>query len=66
MRMDWASLLVILLAVALARLFKLGVFTKGGSSTSAGAVTRSPAEPVVIYENPIDKYLAENYPKARR
>lgn len=68
MRIDWASLVTIFLAVVLAEIFCRGVFSGGsigGASTSVGAKTHSPAEPVVIYANPIDEFLAKNYPNAR-
>lgn len=69
MRIDWAMMLTVFLAIVLAELFCRGLFAGGsigGSSTSVGALTHSPAEPIVIYTNPIDKYIAENYPNARR
>ena len=65
MRIDWATLITIFLAIVLAELFCRGVFAEG-SSTSVGAKTRSPAEPVVTYANPIDEFIAKNYPNARR
>jgi len=63
MRIDWASFITIFLAIVLAELFCRGLLA-GGST--GGSKTHSPAEPVVTYENPIDKYIAENYPNARR
>lgn len=69
MRIDWASMITIFLAIVLAELFCRGFFSGGsigGTSTSVGAKTHSPAEPVVIYANPIDEYLARNYPNAIR
>ena len=65
MRIDWATLITIFLAIVLAELFCRGVFG-GGSSTSVGTKTHSPAEPVVTYANPIDEFIAKNYPNARR
>ena len=69
MRFDWAGMLVIFVAIVLAEMFCRGVFAGGsigGTSTSVGAQTHSPAQPVVIYQNPIDQYLSEKYPGALR
>lgn len=69
MRIDWVSMITIFLAIVLAELFVRGMFSGGsigGTPTSVGAKTHSPAEPVVVYANPIDEYLAKNYPNARR
>lgn len=68
MRVDWGMMLTIFLAIVVARIFEQGLLSRGSqsSSTQVGAVTHSPAEPVVVYANPIDEYLAKNYPNARR
>ena len=59
--------LVLLVMVVAVELLKGRIFPKSSSSSTAvGAVTHSPVEPTVIYENPIDRYLAEKYPEARR
>jgi len=67
MRIDWGMLLTIFLAIALAEIFR--DVLKGGSnssSTQVGAKIQSPASPVIVYSNPIDQYLAEKYPNAKR
>lgn len=69
MRIDWGVLVTVFLAIVLAELFCRGLFkggSIGGSATSVGAKVHSPAEPTVTYANPIDEYLAKNYPNARR
>lgn len=69
MRIDWASMITIFLAIVLAELFCRGVFSGGsigGKPESVLAETHNPAEPTVVYANPIDEYIAKNYPKARR
>lgn len=69
MRIDWAMLLTIFMAIILADLFHDAILRGRGnheSSTQVTAETHSPAEPVVVYANPIDKFLAENHPNAHR
>lgn len=60
---DTLGMVLILFGIVFARLYLL---REHGSSTAVGAETHSPAEPIVVYANPIDKYLAEHYPNARR
>ena len=67
MRIDWATMLTVFLAIVLAELFCRRVFAGGsigGTSTSVGAMTHSPATPTVIYQNQIDQYCREKYPGA--
>lgn len=68
MRIDWASMFTIFLAIMLARIVSRGLFfgSNSGSGTQVGAVVNSPAEPVTIYRSAIDQYIAENHPNARR
>jgi len=69
MRMDWASIITIFLAIVLAEIFCRGVFSGGsigGKSTSVGATTHTEATAPIIYRNPIDQFLAEKYPNAMR
>ena len=67
MRIDWSSLVTIFLAVVLAKIFMQAISgVPSGSSTQVSAVTHSPAEAVVIYANPIEAYIATNYPNTRR
>ena len=69
MRIDWATMLTVFLAIVLAELFVRGMFSGGsigGTSTSVGAMTHSPAQPTIIYTSKIDQYIHENYPNARR
>lgn len=68
MRIDWGMMLTIFLAIVVARIFEKGLFSKGSSnsSTQVGAVTHSPAEPVVVYRNAIDQFIAEHHPDAIR
>ena len=70
MRIDWMGILTIFLAIVLAEVFLKGMFSKGrtgsGSGTQVGAVVNSPAEPVIVYSNPIDRFIAEKYPNAMR
>lgn len=69
MRIDWGMMVTIFLAIVVARIFEKGLFSKGStgnSSTQVGAVTRSPAEPVVVYANPIDEFIAIHHPNAMR
>ena len=63
--MNLLSYLILFVLVVLARLF----VTENGigqlfAGTQVSAVTQSPAEPVVVYQNPIDQYVKENYPNA--
>jgi len=64
---NWSLLLTIFLAIIVARITEGALFSRGssGTSTSVGAETHSPAQSVVVYANPIDEFLAKNYPNAR-
>lgn len=68
MRIDWGMMLTIFLAIVLARIVTQSLLSGGSTTTSTAvtAMTHSPAQPVVIYTNPIDEYLAKTYPNARR
>ena len=69
MRVDWSLFLTIFLAIILAKMVSQSLLSGGSSSNSSstqvGAKINSPAVPVVIYENPIQKFVAENYPDAK-
>ena len=59
--------LILFVLVVAARLLKDRFMLKNNpDGTQVGAVVNSPAEPVVIYANPVDQFLAENYPNANR
>lgn len=62
-----APYIILFLMVVAARLIT-DRFSKGSeeSGTYVSAETQSPAQPVVKYENPLDQYLQEHYPNARR
>lgn len=69
MGVNWAQLITIFLAIVLAEIFCRGVLqggSIGGTSTSVGVATHSPAEPTVIYSNPIEEYIAKHHPTAVR
>lgn len=69
MRIDWATMLTVFIAIVLAELFCRGVFSGGsigGTPASVGATTHNNPAPAVIYANPIDRYLAEKYPNTVR
>lgn len=68
MRVDWATMTTIFLAIVLAEVFCRAVFrggSIGGTPASIGATTHSEQPPViVIYRNPIEQYIAEHFPNA--
>lgn len=65
MNIDWRMLLAILIAVVLARMYKDRIMKVGqGTSTQVSAEIHSPAEPIVIYANPIQAFIKEHYPNA--
>lgn len=66
--MDTGLLLLVLLAVIVARMADLGLL-KGSESearTEVSAVVNSPAVPITVYTSAIDEYIAKNHPDARR
>ena len=70
MRLDWNLLLTIFLAIVLARIFEVSIMENrnggiAGSGTKVSAEVHSPAEPVVVYRDPLEQYLQEHYPGAR-
>ena len=67
MRIDWSSLVTIFLAVVLAKIFMQAISASpSGTSTMVSGVVNSPAEAIVVYANPIEAYIAKNYPDTRR
>ena len=69
MRIDWATMVTVFLAIVLAELFCRGAFAGGsigGKSTSVGATTHSEAQPTIVYASKTDQYLHEHYPNAFR
>ena len=68
MEVNWSMLLTIFLAIVLARIFNRALFSGGSKQegTHVGAKTQSPTVPTVTYANPIDQFIAEHHPNARR
>ena len=65
MRMDWTLLFIIFLAVVLAELVSRTIFgCSSGEGTLVSAETHSPAQPVIIYKNPIEEYIKTHYGNA--
>lgn len=65
MNVDWGVLLVILIAIVAARVFQ-DRLSQNKEGTQVSAEVSNPASSAVVYANPIDEYITEHYPNARR
>ena len=66
MRIDWTLLFTIFLAVILAELVSRTIFTRSSNTegTQVSAEVNSPAQPVIVYKNPIEEFIRIHYPNA--